>query len=135
MVGDLAVRLLDYRMPAVRAASTAGPQEQPEALLELHAGDGQRRIVRVGSTPVRVFGRFDISLRDFRPDVTMPERTTVDLAVDQLSAPSEPGGGKDVLVVEASVKPFINLVWSGVLVLLLGLIVTIVRRAREARGE
>jgi cytochrome c biogenesis factor len=30
------------------------------------------------------------------------------------------------------VKPFINLVWAGVLVLLLGFIVTIVRRAREA---
>jgi cytochrome c biogenesis factor len=39
----------------------------------------------------------------------------------------------DVLVVEASVKPYINLVWSGVIVLLVGFIVTIVRRAQEAR--
>jgi cytochrome c-type biogenesis protein CcmF len=38
----------------------------------------------------------------------------------------------DVLVVEASVKPFINLVWTGVVVLLLGFLVTIFRRAPEA---
>jgi cytochrome c-type biogenesis protein CcmF len=39
----------------------------------------------------------------------------------------------DILVVEASVKPYINLVWSGVIILMVGFIVTIVRRAQEAR--
>jgi cytochrome c-type biogenesis protein CcmF len=39
---------------------------------------------------------------------------------------------EDVLVVEASVKPLINLVWSGVIILLVGFLVTIVRRAPEA---
>jgi cytochrome c-type biogenesis protein CcmF len=37
----------------------------------------------------------------------------------------------DVLVVEASVKPLINLVWAGVIILLVGFIVTIFRRSRE----
>jgi cytochrome c biogenesis factor len=66
------------------------------------------------------------------PDFEAPQNTTVELVVDQMSKPSGPSGGKDVLIVEASIKPFINLVWSGVLVLLLGFVVTIVRRAKEA---
>ena len=39
----------------------------------------------------------------------------------------------DVLVVEASIKPFINLVWNGIIILIVGFIITIVRRARQAR--
>jgi cytochrome c-type biogenesis protein CcmF len=37
----------------------------------------------------------------------------------------------DVLIVEASIKPLINLVWAGVIILLVGFLVTIVRRSRE----
>ena len=39
----------------------------------------------------------------------------------------------DVLVVEASVKPYINLVWNGIIILIVGFIITIVRRSQEAR--
>jgi hypothetical protein len=39
-----------------------------------------------------------------------------------------------VLVVEASIKPFISLVWAGVVILLVGFLVTLVRRVPEA-GE
>lgn len=38
----------------------------------------------------------------------------------------------ELLVVEASVKPLINLVWAGVIILFVGLLVTVVRRAGEA---
>jgi cytochrome c-type biogenesis protein CcmF len=38
---------------------------------------------------------------------------------------------EDVLVVEASIKPLINLVWAGVIVLLAGFLITIFRRAPE----
>ncbi|MCS7230044.1 MAG: cytochrome c-type biogenesis CcmF C-terminal domain-containing protein [Candidatus Kryptonium sp.] len=39
----------------------------------------------------------------------------------------------EVLVIEASVKPFINLVWFGVLVMLAGFIVSMVRRISEVK--
>lgn len=42
-----------------------------------------------------------------------------------------PGGKQDILVVEASVKPLINLVWSGVIILLVGFLMTIIRRVPE----
>lgn len=39
----------------------------------------------------------------------------------------------EVLVIEASVKPFINLVWFGVIVILTGFIVSMIRRISEVR--
>jgi len=58
-----------------------------------------------------------------RPEVEIVART----------ADSGTGVDKDTLVVEASVKPLINLVWTGVILLLVGLGTTIVRRSKEAR--
>ena len=56
------------------------------------------------------------------------------LAVSGPSIPSaEPA--VETLVVEASVKPFINLVWMGTVTLLVGFILTIVRRVQDARGD
>ncbi|HTR80694.1 MAG TPA: cytochrome c biogenesis protein CcsA [Bacteroidota bacterium] len=39
----------------------------------------------------------------------------------------------ETLIVEASIKPFINLVWIGTITLVAGFLITIVRRAGEAR--
>ena len=41
----------------------------------------------------------------------------------------------EVLVVEASVKPFISLLWTGTAVLFLGFVVSILRRAQEAKNQ
>ena len=57
------------------------------------------------------------------------------LAPLALEEPASKGGTSgvtiDTFVVEASVKPLINLVWTGVIILLVGFGVTIVRRAGE----
>ena len=46
---------------------------------------------------------------------------------------AQAGGAKtEMLIAEASVKPLINLVWTGVIILLVGVGVTIVRRAGDA---
>ena len=39
----------------------------------------------------------------------------------------------ETLVVEASIKPYINLVWMGTVTLVVGFIITIIRRVRESR--
>jgi cytochrome c-type biogenesis protein CcmF len=49
-------------------------------------------------------------------------------------AVSRPGAAQaqpDVLVVEASVKPYINLLWGGTLVMLAGFVLAIVKRSKE----
>jgi cytochrome c biogenesis factor len=38
----------------------------------------------------------------------------------------------EALVVEASVKPFMNLVWSGTILLFIGLVISMLHRKREA---
>jgi cytochrome c-type biogenesis protein CcmF len=40
--------------------------------------------------------------------------------------------GKEVLSVSASIKPFINLVWIGVLVLVFGFVIAVIRRLKES---
>ncbi|MBU1096177.1 MAG: cytochrome c biogenesis protein CcsA [Bacteroidetes bacterium] len=41
---------------------------------------------------------------------------------------------KEVLSIEASVKPFINLVWAGVLIMVLGFIISVVKRTKESKS-
>jgi cytochrome c-type biogenesis protein CcmF len=69
------------------------------------------------------------------PDREAKENSTVEISYTYLAAQAQDAGKHkpDVLVVEASIKPYINLVWNGVIILIVGFIVTIVRRAREAR--
>lgn len=41
---------------------------------------------------------------------------------------------KETLSVEASIKPFINLVWAGVLVMVFGFVISVVRRTKESQA-
>jgi cytochrome c-type biogenesis protein CcmF len=58
----------------------------------------------------------------------------VDLHVSNLKEAEQKSDSenKETLTIEASVKPFINLVWAGVLVMVFGFIISIVRRTRES---
>jgi cytochrome c biogenesis factor len=67
------------------------------------------------------------------PDREAKENSRVEIGVKDIQASSrEPASQGDVLMAEASVKPFINLVWSGVIIVIVGFLVTIVRRGQEA---
>jgi cytochrome c-type biogenesis protein CcmF len=58
------------------------------------------------------------------------ERSTVTFAV--LRTGDRPAGPREVLVVDASVKPFINLLWGGTVVMMVGFALAIAKRAKEA---
>jgi hypothetical protein len=58
----------------------------------------------------------------------------VDLALSKLdgsdlTAIKKP---KEVLTVTASIKPFINFVWTGVLIMVIGFVISVVRRLKES---
>jgi len=74
-----------------------------------------------------------IQLLHMNVDMTTKE-SSIAIAVhrDGKSAKSEKN---EVLIVEASVKPFINLLWAGTVILFLGFVVSILRRAKEAHNE
>ena len=104
-------------------------QGQPPAALEFKDAKGT-----AGFEPALVQDRFSVLVSGVKVDVD--GRPVIIADVTDLLAQNvspESAADADILVAEASVKPFINLVWSGVIILVVGFLVTIVRRAREAR--
>jgi cytochrome c biogenesis factor len=67
------------------------------------------------------------------PEREARENSSVEIGIVDLVTPPTQNSQEDILVIEASVKPYINLVWTGVIILVVGFLVTIVRRAQEAR--
>jgi cytochrome c-type biogenesis protein CcmF len=95
-------------------------------------------IYREGKTPTYQSallkdGKTSIQLLHMNVDMTTKE-SSIAIAVhrDEQQARSEKD---EVLVVEASVKPFISLLWTGTVILFVGFIVSIIRRAKEAHNE
>ncbi len=64
----------------------------------------------------------------------MPNSNSPDFALFK-EAQQQPQSSKQVLVIEATIKPFINLVWSGVIIMVIGFIVTWRRRREELLKE
>jgi cytochrome c biogenesis factor len=78
-------------------------------------------------------GGYEFTITAMHPDREAKENSRVEIGVKNLSGVvADATPSRDILIAEASVKPYINLVWSGVIVLLLGFLVTIVRRSQEA---
>ncbi|MBM4170064.1 MAG: hypothetical protein FJ215_13050 [Ignavibacteria bacterium] len=98
-------------------------------MINSRAGEPRFPIVPYTSSQQRLY---EFRLVRIAPDQENPTNSRVEIA---MTIPAEiPGEGKaETLVVEASVKPLINLVWLGTVTLLVGFVVTITRRVREAR--
>jgi cytochrome c-type biogenesis protein CcmF len=75
---------------------------------------------------------YELILDRIMPDREDPSRSKVALKVVLPEDPSVPMRG-ETLVVEASIKPMINLVWMGTVTLVVGFLLTIIRRIQEAR--
>ncbi len=66
-----------------------------------------------------------------KPNREDPAQSMVELTYTDMGDGHQ--GKGETLVVEASVKPMINLVWAGTVTLIIGFIVTIIRRVQEAK--
>ncbi len=141
-VGELDVTFTGFDFPEdQRAAMMEGRDVRIGAILDVkpYGGKVERlepvKLIRRGETsdqPAQLGDRYEFTVSSMRPDREAQENMVVELGVRDLKAAGTVAGEGDVLVAEASVKPFINLVWSGVIVLLVGFLVTIVRRSQEA---
>jgi cytochrome c-type biogenesis protein CcmF len=76
----------------------------------------------------------EFTLVRLQPNREDPSQSRVEISISG-SRGKEGRSSPETLVVEASIKPMINLVWVGTLTMLVGFIVTIVRRTQEARGK
>jgi cytochrome c-type biogenesis protein CcmF len=108
-----------------------GVKERVSPMMKMMAGG------MGGNGPEFIPASFTGSSVEFRIGKIMPDRenkenSRVEIVVNNTaSVSSEPK--KDTLVVEASVKPFIILVWIGTAALFIGFMMTIIRRLEEAK--
>lgn len=143
-IGDLEVTFMDFDFPVdQKAAMLEGREVRIGALL---------RVKKYGKKPVDIapakvmnngeaadrpatFNKnHQFTIANMKPDQESTENSSVEIGYKDLRLSNQSRNSEgDILVVEASVKPYINLVWSGVIIVLVGFIVTIVRRAQEAR--
>jgi len=143
--GKITVRFLDFDFPDMeKAAMLEGRDVRIGATVEVkQEGRASETLVpakiyssgKETAQPARYGNDYEIRMVNMVPDREDPSRSTVELSFLDLRSSEGAGAGTDqeILVVEASIKPYINLVWNGVIVMIVGFLVTIVRRAQEAR--
>jgi cytochrome c-type biogenesis protein CcmF len=142
-VGPLEVTFVDFEFPKMqKAAMLEGKDVRIGARLTVKGyGPGTHTVVpaklvsggNLTDQPARLGNDYEFLITGMSPDRESRENSSVEIGVRTLvQNASSPQPEPDTLVVEASIKPFINMVWSGVIIVLVGFLVTIVRRAQEA---
>jgi cytochrome c-type biogenesis protein CcmF len=142
-LGDLEITFVGFDFPVMqKAAMLEGKDVRIGAKLAVKQGDDRPvtvspgKIIAKGETrdePAKLGDRYEFVIAGMSPDREAKENSRVEIGVRALDRPSDGAGAAgDILVAEASVKPYINLVWTGVIILLVGFLVTIVRRSQEA---
>jgi len=101
------------------------------SLFMINSGVGKPRFPSVSYTTAKQT-LYELRLVRIAPDQEDPTKSMIEIAVTVPEESAEERNG-EVLVVEASVKPLINLVWVGTVTLVVGFFLTIVRRVKEAR--
>ncbi len=143
-VGDIEIEFVDFDFPVMeKAAMLEGKEVKIGARLNVSKyGERTQEITpsklinngQQSDAPARFKDQLEFTIVSMHPDKEAPMNSTVTIGVANLKAvhAQQENSEGDVLVVEASLKPYINLVWCGVIILLLGFIITIVRRSQEA---
>jgi len=73
------------------------------------------------------------TIRKMIPDKENKENSSIEISIAHTDSESNTPQ-KDVLIIEASVKPYINLVWLGTIMMMFGFLISVVRRLEEARS-
>jgi len=140
-VGGLHLTFTGFDLPESHMASMAGGDLKIGARFSVaRDGGGARNVIpakhiqagKVTDVADRFEDRYEFVIASLKPDAENRKNSTVEVAITDLFKTAEASKTPDVLIAEASVKPYINLVWAGLIVLLVGFGVTIVRRSQEA---
>jgi cytochrome c-type biogenesis protein CcmF len=112
----------DFQMGAVLTLETQGKKESFELFRKSVSGQTQFTDYTSQNAGVKIqlinltAGKIQISVSNLD-------------GTSEATAPQQP---KEILSISASVKPFINLVWAGVLVMFVGFFVSVSRRLKES---
>ncbi|HMQ99844.1 MAG TPA: cytochrome c-type biogenesis CcmF C-terminal domain-containing protein [Ignavibacteria bacterium] len=88
-----------------------------------------------GSNPIPVKPLGNDSYTFYLTKLSVAGESTVDIAVIDDNKMQQEQGAPETLVLTASVKPFINLVWGGTIVMVLGFYFSLIARHRRIKSE
>lgn len=121
--------------PEVREAMMAGKDFKIEANLSADI-KGKKRNIELHLTNTngkREYTSQSIEDANLKIELLKLEAGKIDIALSKLKGTETLSEeSKEVLSITASVKPFINLVWSGVLVMVFGFFISVARRLKES---
>jgi len=143
-VEGVGVRFVDFDFSAVqKGAMLTGEAFSIGVVLEVrHDGKVEQVVPRMTNEQGQIsyeqasskISDYRFSIVSMQPNQSDPSQSSVEVGVvNPTSNPSEPQRDGDTLIVEASIKPYINLVWMGTITVLVGFAMTILRRVKEAR--
>ncbi len=134
----LAFKDFDFSQEA-RDAMMAGGDFEIAVLLNASLGDKSEdfKVALQNVNGQRGFTSYELPDMNIKVQlVNLDASGTVQLTLSKLD-----GGdivqnqGKEILTISASVKPFINLIWGGVLIMFAGFIISVVRRLKDSAAK
>lgn len=145
-VEGISVRFVDFDFSAVqKGAMLTGEAFSIGVILEVRQVGKIEQIVpkminnqgKVSYEPASsINSEYRFTIVSMKPNQSDPNQSSVEIGVAKPGNPdSEPQRDADTLIVEASVKPYINFVWMGTVTVLVGFAMTIVRRVKEAKSR
>jgi cytochrome c-type biogenesis protein CcmF len=146
-IGGLKVEFQGFEFTdAERSAMTEGKEFSINANLQITDGKMKRRLelkMKSGPggaeyVPVSYMSQggkpFEFTIKRMMPSQEDPAKSAVEITVKRPPDDTAPKR-EETLVIEASIKPMINLVWAGTITLVIGFLLTILRRTEEARNQ
>ena len=111
----------DFQMGAQLVLEKDGKTYNVEALMKKEGRDVKFAPVELKEANIRIqLQKID------------PSSQKADLIFSEINSANAPAAPKEALTISASTKPFINLVWTGILVMVIGFIISVVRRLKES---
>lgn len=142
--GKVNLRFLDFDFSDVQKGKMAtGEAFTIGAMFELEKEEKREKLTasmintggEVSYPPVKsTLEDLEIAVVKLLPNREDPAKSQVEVSITNLSGTANQPTA-ETLIVEASVKPLINLVWVGTLTMLVGFIVTVIRRTQEAQSK
>lgn len=125
--GKMVTQAREVQIGADFVVEKNGVKENIKPLFTMENGEVQY-------LPAKLSSGYVFTISKITPDKENTENSSVEISIAHSQGISETPK-KDTLIIEASVKPYINLVWLGTIIMVLGFFVTVVRRLDEARKK
>ena len=139
-VGEMKVKFVDFdRSKFNRDEMTTGKQNVMGAELEVTLDGKTEKVIAEqeisdqGTVPVPVMMKSSDKYSFNLIKLSVAGESTIDIAIIDESMPKNTS--PETLVLTASIKPFINLVWAGTIVMVVGFFLAIMVRYRRMKSE